>query len=234
MGKSKYRYCKLDGKEFHGSDREKHMKDTHGIEMNLKKPSEWFLEGISQLNEQIAKDRTEDAQIVGKSDYVCAICKKSLDSDTIHNHYVEELTRAFEAQGCKVIIEGKTTEWATPRGWGEPDLFVLKDLNLVKVIEVIVSDSYEKTGTSVYMKSKKIRNYYDPPEVIVFQPTDFLDKKYLQTQKGYYKREFQLDEEPTSFKDIDRLYAEKWKKKGLNVVFWNEEKLKQLWKGNIK
>ncbi len=81
------------------------------------------------------------------------------------------------------------------------------------------------------IKCKKIRNYYNPSEIIVFQPTDFLDKKDLQTEKDYYKREFQLDEEPTSFNDIDRLYAEKWKREGLNVVFWNEENLKQLRKG---
>lgn len=231
MGKSKYRYCKLDGKEFHGSKREKHVKEAHGADMNLKKPSEWFLESLpgEEEKEKYRKELLATGNEKGK--YFCAVCKKPLNDQNIHKHYVEELARAFEAQGCKVIIEGKTPEWATPRGWREPDLFVLKDLKLEKVIEVIVSDSYEKTGNSVYIKCKKIRKCYNPPEVIVFQPTDYCDKKYLQTLKDYYKGQFQLDEGPTSFTDIDRLYAEKWKKEGLSVIFWNEENLAQLWKG---
>jgi len=41
-GESKYKYCKLCGKECHGSDREEHVKLQHRAEMDTKVPSEYF------------------------------------------------------------------------------------------------------------------------------------------------------------------------------------------------
>lgn len=105
-------------------------------------------------------------------------------------------------------------------GWCEPDLFILQDLKLVKVIEVIVLDPYENSENSVYSKCWKIHNYYNPPEIVVFEPTNYLDKVRLPETKNEYKRKFGY--EPKSYTQIQESYANKWKKNGLHVTFWNE------------
>lgn len=62
--------------------------------------------------------------------------------------------------------------------WCELDLFVLHNSELVKVVEVVVGDPYEKGDRSVKEKAKKIKDYYNPPEIIVFEPTNYLDHAF--------------------------------------------------------
>ena len=158
-------------------------------------------------------------------EYNCVVCGEPLNRSNIHNHYLLELARKFHEEGFKLIVEGKIP-FLSSEEWQEPDLFILDDNNcLVKIVEVIVGDPYEapENENSVYFKCKKIKDYYDPQEIIVFEPTDYLDITFLHERKKHYKKE--LGYEPTSYKEIQTHFQKKWEKNGLNVVFWNEENL---------
>jgi hypothetical protein len=146
---------------------------------------------------------------------------------SIHDGYVKELADAFERQGYKIIIEGKIPKYKG-KEWGEPDLFVLRregsHLSLRKIVEVTVGDKKEglstKTTTTLESKVKKIREYYDPPELIVFEPTGYTNNHY--DVKSETKGRF------TDYDKYNAYLQEKWKKEGLNVVFWNEWDLEKL------
>lgn len=228
MVKSKYRYCKVCGRTFDGSERERHVRLEHEAKIDVRYPKQWFLDKkpTEEEQEKYRKQLLTTAKEKGK--YLCAVCKRPLNARTIHDHYVKELANKFHEEGFKVIIEGKIPmKWFPYRGqWREPDLFVLKDSKLAKVVEVIVADPYEngKAGVTVYNKCKTIRDYYNPPEIIVFEPVNYLDKEHLPETKKHYKQV--LGKDLTSYKQIHRFYAEKWKEEGLNVVFWDEKSLK--------
>ena len=156
------------------------------------------------------------------SESFCVVCGKKLNSEEIHNHYLKELSKKFSKEGFKIIEEGKMPSKFSY----EPDLFILDKQNyLASVLEVIVTDNYETGETSVYRKCKKIKEYYNPPEIIVYEPAEYLDKVHLPRTRKYWKKV--LGYEPTSYKQIEKYYYEKWKNEGLNVTFWNEEHLKE-------
>jgi len=159
--------------------------------------------------------------------YVCPICRDKLNSGNIHDHYVDHLENKFNSEGFITIREGKLPK-RIRKIWREPDLFVLKDLMLEKVIEVVVSEDYESQVSSkspIHYKCKAIMEYYRPSEIIVFEPTDYLDKTLLPDTKTSFVPE--LGYEPTSYKQIQKHFQEKWKNKGLIVTFWNEGILKR-------
>lgn len=145
-----------------------------------------------------------------------------------HDEYVRELADVFEKQGYKVIVEGSIPKYRWTGEWGEPDLFVLKKiegrLTIEKIAEVIISDKKEgqrtKTTTTLEDKVRKIKDYYDPPELIVFEPMGFTSAFYdAETEtKGKFKDQYEYNE----------YLGKKWKKEGINVVFWEEWKLEEL------
>jgi len=142
----------------------------------------------------------------------------------LHREYVKDLVKKLEKEGYKIIVEGSIPKYRG-RGWAEPDLFALKKdgskLTLNKIIEVTIGDKKEgrstKTTTTVEDKVRKIREYYDPPELVVFEPTSFTTTHY--NVKSETKGMF------TDYDQYNRYLAEKWKKEGLDVIFWNEEQL---------
>lgn len=109
------------------------------------------------------------------------------------------------------------------KGWHEPDLFVLKDLKLLKVVEVVVLDPYEGGENSVKEKARKIKEYYNPPEIIIFEPTDYLDRVRLPKTKSRYKE--YTGHDFNSYTQIQEYYAKKWKEEGLDVIFWNDKNI---------
>ena len=157
-------------------------------------------------------------------EYVCPICGALLNIklSIVHDHYVGELETMLNKKGYKTIREGKM-----PNGkWYAPDLFVLKKLYLERVIEVIVGDPYEDDERSVKAKAQKIKDYYNPPEIVIFEPIKYLDRFYLDERKNYYKNNIGF--EPKSYIEVQNYFAKKWKNEGLKISFWNEEHLKTL------
>ncbi len=133
-----------------------------------------------------------------------------------HDSCVDKLASLFEKQGYKVITEGKIPK-RRRKEWREPDIFVLKGLTLEKIVEVTITDSYEGSQpNSVLNKCKKIKEYYNPPEIIVFEPTRYTDKHYPRTLKQF-----------RSYRNHHQHLHKKWKKQGLNVIFWNEDDLSE-------
>jgi len=130
------------------------------------------------------------------------------------------LVEWLSKKGYRLIREGKMPL----EGWHEPDLFVLRDLTLEKVVEVVVLDAYEGDERSVKEKIRKVKEYYDPPEIVVFEPVGYLDRERLPRMKDFYRAAIGF--EPHSYRDVEEFYTEKWKKEGLSVLFWNEEDLK--------
>jgi hypothetical protein len=165
------------------------------------------------------------------SEYFCVVCNVKLSSNDIHAHYLEELANKFSNEGFKIIQEGKIpsricktlTDIDQEKPWCAPDLFVLKNSVLIKVVEISVVDNYESGEHSIHTKCKKIRDYYNPSEIIVFEPINFLDKYHLPNTKNSFTSD--LGHVPTSYTEIERHFCEKWKRNGLNVVFWNEDNL---------
>jgi len=110
-------------------------------------------------------------------------------------------------------------------GWHAPDLFVLRHLALEKVVEVVVLDPYENGEYAVAQKVSKIRDYYDPPEIVVFEPVEYLDRVRLPDTVNLYRKLMGL--RPNSYRAIEEFYAKKWKKEHeWNVTFWNEKDLR--------
>ncbi len=160
-------------------------------------------------------------------EYTCPVCGVSVKDEgtNIHDHLVYELSKRFHREGYKLIQEGKLPLESWKGRWCEPDLFVLQNLNLVKVVEVIVRDPYENGERSVKEKVLKIKEYYNSPEIIVFEPTNYLDQVMLPETKNRYKEK--LGYEPKSYIQIEEHYAKKWKKEEeLDVIFWNEENIR--------
>lgn len=145
----------------------------------------------------------------------------------MHDHYQKCLARWFERQGYKVI---RVEQGGMPsaKGWAAPDIFLLKGRQLEKVVEVITYDPYEdeKDPHDSYLVVNKcwaIQKYYDPPEIVVFEPVKFLDAERLDDTKAEYKRKLGLPKNPTSYRQIQTIYQQRWKKQGLNVSFWTED-----------
>lgn len=136
-----------------------------------------------------------------------------------HSKWLSALVDWFSKKGYRLIQEGKMPV----SEWHEPDLFVLRDLMLERIVEVIVLDPYENGDRSVKEKIKKIKEYYNPPEIIIFEPVEYLDRKRLSTMIDDYT--VIMGFKPGSYLDVEKFYAEKWKSQGLNVIFWNERDL---------
>jgi len=143
------------------------------------------------------------------------------DPKKVHDDWVNKLAEYFLKQGYRVIKEG---EMFSLEGWKEPDLILLKGTSLEAVVEVIVMEPYENADRSVLEKCKKIRDYISPPQIIVFEPVQYLDKTRLSEKVGHYQKLFNLQHAPKSYSEIEQLFAEKWERlHNLNVTFWNEE-----------
>lgn len=159
---------------------------------------------------------TVQANILGKADKPHAG-----NRDRLHDEWVSRLVKWFREKGYRTIREGKMPM----AGWRTPDLFVLHNLTLEKVVEVIVLDPYEDGKNSVALKVKKMKDYYDPPEIVVFEPVDHLDRETLSERADFYKD--RMGSRPDSYHTIQKFYADKWKKEhGWNVVFWSEKSLR--------
>lgn len=161
--------------------------------------------------------------------YTCPKCNLELNASgsTIHNHLVYEIGKEFEEKGFKVIQEGKIPQEFRNAAWSEPDLFIINNQKLEKIIEIIVADPYENGDRSVESKGWKIKNYYNPSEIIMFEPVDYLNRTFLnEERKEHYKNVIGF--EPNSYAEIEEYYSKKWKTKGLEIIFWNEENLENM------
>lgn len=140
-----------------------------------------------------------------------------------HDSYVVKLADMLERQGYKVITEGSIPEFRG-KEWGEPDIFALKKaglrLSLQKIVGVSVSDKKEgKAPNTLLNKCRKMKEYYNPPEIIVFEPTNFTSK--------YYEIESIDNREFENYDQVNAYLREKWKEEGLNITFWNEKDLEE-------
>lgn len=156
-------------------------------------------------------------------EYLCPICgiPVSTEYSILHDHYLDKLEKTLNERGYRTIREGKMPK----ENWRSPDMFVLRDFLLEKIIEVVVGDPYERGDRSIRTKAQKIKEYYDAPEIIIFEPTRYLDKDSLPQMKIIYANE--LGFEPESYVEIEEYYHEKWKGEGLSVSFWNEDNLRR-------
>ena len=117
----------------------------------------------------------------------------------------------FENEGCRVIVEGKIPKFRR-KEWTAPDIFVLKDLKLEKVVKVTISDSKEGSEpNSVLNKCKKIAEYYNPVEIIVFEPVGYTDNRYPKIPNGF-----------SDHREYNASLQEKWRREGLPVTFWDD------------
>jgi hypothetical protein len=144
----------------------------------------------------------------------------SVSPEKLHDSYVEDLANMFEKQGYKVITEGGIPKYRG-KEWGEPDIFVLKEqgglLVLEKIVEVTLSDLKEGEAPNCLLsKCRKIREYYNPPEIIVFEPTGYTSNYYSPSLGRF-----------SHYDEYNAYLHEKWKKEGLNVIFWNEWDLEE-------
>jgi hypothetical protein len=144
----------------------------------------------------------------------------SVTRKKMHDSYVEKLADVFEKQGYKVVLEGGIPKYRK-KEWGKPDIFVLKKegscLVLQKVVEVTLVDLKEGSApSSLLSKCKKIKEYYNPPEIVVFEPTGYTSNYYSASLGGF-----------TNYDEYNAYLHEKWKKEGLNVIFWNEWDLEE-------
>lgn len=147
--------------------------------------------------------------------------KISMTEKRLHDSYIDKLTEALEKQGYKVVVEGKIPQYGS-KEWAEPDIFVLRkedeSLILDKIIEVTLCDLKEGPDSrTLESKCKRIKKYYNPPEIIVFEPTDYTTN-YYSLSLGRFAH----------YDDYNSYLQEKWKKEGLNVTFWNEWNLWEL------
>lgn len=134
-----------------------------------------------------------------------------------HDKWLDILERAFNEKGYVTIREGKM--FLEGRHWKEPDLFVLQGNRLFLVLEVIVAEDYRRVLTKV----KRIKQQYNPKRIVVFEPVEYLDKELLPERKEHYRR-YYLGRFPTSYREIEEYFMEKWKKEeGIEVSFWNEK-----------
>lgn len=83
-------------------------------------------------------------------------------------------------------------------GWKEPDLILLKETSLEMVVEVIVMEPYENADRSVFKKCKKIRDYISPPQIIIFEPVQYLDRTMMLERANSYQKLFNLQHPPKS------------------------------------
>ena len=139
----------------------------------------------------------------------------SANGTKLHDSYVEDLADLFEKQGYKVVLEGGIPKHRK-REWGKPDIFVLKKdgstLFIQKIVEVTLVDLKEGDAPNTLLsKCQKIKEYYDPPEIVVFEPTSYTTVRYRASLDGF-----------ANYDEYNAHLHEKWKKEGLTVTFWNE------------
>jgi len=153
--------------------------------------------------------------------YMCPTCGElvSLKRSELHNHYLNELENSLNQKRFLTIREGKMPI----EEWKEPDLYVVQNMKLLRIIEVIVGDPYENGDNSVKSKIVKIKKYYNPPEIVIFEPVSYLDIFRLPEMKDSYQKTCGFT--PTSYNEIQNFYREKWKKEGLDVTFWDESEI---------
>jgi len=133
-----------------------------------------------------------------------------------HGKWLDILEKALNEKGFTTIREGKM--FLEGRHWKEPDLFVLQGNQLFLVLEVIVAEGYRRVLTKV----RRIKQQYNPKNIVIFEPVEYLDKEFLPKRKEHYKREY-LGHYPSSYREIEEFFVEKWKKEeGIEVLFWNE------------
>jgi hypothetical protein len=156
-------------------------------------------------------------------DYHCAVCGCALGfkkRTEVHEHYLDELAALFQKKGHKIITEGGIPEYRG-KEWGKPDIFVLKELVVQKIVEVSVCDLKEGTApNTMESKCRKIKEYYNPPEIIVFEPTRYTTE-YYPASLGKF----------ANYDEYNAHLHKKWINEGLIVTFWNELNLKEQKKG---
>jgi hypothetical protein len=156
---------------------------------------------------------------------------------------VVEIGKRFADKGCLVIQEGAIPaipeDWYEPwieeipveyrsrawrdvvRKWREPDLIILKDGSLAKVIEVLgTAEDYRILAAKV----AKINMHFAPPETIVFNPVRYVDR-FLNRGRRLMLRDL-LGFQPNSYKEVDEYYHQKLEREhGLRFTLWSEDNL---------
>lgn len=76
--------------------------------------------------------------------YYCAVCGCALGEkrNQVHNHYLDELATLLSERGYKIITEGGIPGYRR-KEWGKPDIFLLKEDKVEKIVEIIVCDIHE-------------------------------------------------------------------------------------------
>lgn len=137
-----------------------------------------------------------------------------------HKMWLDKLEKEFNDNGFTTIREGKI--FLPGVHWKEPDLFVLRagsQLQLLLVLEVNAEPAYRQ----VLKKVKRIKQRYNQSQMVVFEPIEYMDKKFLVKRRGYYKKNY-LGYYPNTFRQVEDFCVKKWKKeKGIEVSFWNEK-----------
>ena len=183
--------------------------------------------------------------------YKCPTCGELIKAkrlgSAIHDHYVREIGEVFLKKGCLVIQEGtipsipanwydscieriKKVEYIARnwknvvKKWREPDLIILKDNTLTKVIEVLgTAEDYRILAAKV----AKINKFLKPPETIVFNAINYVDQ--FLDEKRQKKLEKILGFRPSTYKDVDLYYQQILQKEcGLKFTIWSEENLLKI------
>jgi len=133
-----------------------------------------------------------------------------------HKKWLDRLEKEFNDNGFTTIREGKM--FLPGRHWKEPDLFVLhaeSQLRLLLVLEVNAEPAYR----DVLKKVKRIKHRYNPSQIIIFEPVEFMNKEYgarLKSHSAYNNAD--------SFRQVEDRKEEEWRKEEyIEVSFWNEK-----------
>jgi len=144
------------------------------------------------------------------------MCEKEENRE--HKKWLDKLEKEFNDNGLTTIREGKM--FLLGAHWKEPDLFALHGAQLQLVLEVIAEPSYR----DILKKVKRIKQRYNKSQLVVFEPVEYMDKKFLEERKEYYRKNYTKDHYPTTFKEIEDICVKKWRKEeDIEVSFWNEK-----------
>ena len=204
-------------------------KSTRGVEVDVERADDGRIAGIA-ANEHTMETLERLADVSAVSHYreiVSDLRQRNLRPIVCLNHF----TLPIWIHDPLALTSSR--HGGQPRGWYDEETVVefwkfaayvawkLGDLvdSWVTLNEpVIVAEGYRRVLTKV----KRIKQRYDPKHIVVFEPVEYLDQEFLPKRKEHYKREY-LGHYPSSYREIEEFFVEKWKKEeGIEVLFWNE------------
>lgn len=156
------------------------------------------------------------------------ICKKFLDERflVIQEGTIPSIHDCWcENRFNDIKVASHSQNWRKKvNTWKEPDLFILENNQITKVVEVLgTADDYIVLASKV----AKIKEFIEPSETIIFDAIKFVDRQHLNEKR---KRKLQEIMEspslPSTYEVVDQYYKRLLEEKyGLKFTLWSEKDL---------